>query len=67
MEQVQTQIDGLRRKIEYHSNRYYNMDDPEITDLRNSNSIPMIMKEHSAVTCVSETWDGENNWQNIAG
>ena len=26
----------------------------------------MIMKEHSAVTCVSETWDGENNWQNIA-
>ena len=24
----------------------------------------MIMKEHSAVTCVSETWDGENNWQN---
>lgn len=39
-------------------------DDPEITDLRNSNSIPMIMKEHSAVTCVSETWDGESNWQN---
>ena len=30
-------------------------DDPEITDLRNSNSISMIMKEHSAVTCVSET------------
>lgn len=41
-------------------------DDPEITDLRNSNSIPMIMKEHSAVTCVSENWDGENNWQNKA-
>ena len=32
MEQVQIQIDELRRKIEYHSNRYYNMDDPEITD-----------------------------------
>ena len=32
MEEVQTQIDELRRKIEYHSNRYYNMDDPEITD-----------------------------------
>ena len=27
----------------------------------------MIMKEHSAVPGVSETWDGENNWQNIAG
>jgi DNA ligase (NAD+) len=26
------QIDALRKKIEYHSNRYYNMDDPEITD-----------------------------------
>ncbi|WP_370759098.1 hypothetical protein [Agathobaculum sp.] len=38
-------------------------DDPEITDLRNSNSISMIMKEHSAVTCVSETWDGRNTWQ----
>ena len=24
----------------------------------------MIMKEHSAVPGVSETWDGENNWQN---
>ena len=22
------------------------------------------MKEHSAVPGVSETWDGENNWQN---
>ncbi len=32
MEQVQAQIDALRQKIEYHSNRYYNMDDPEITD-----------------------------------
>ena len=32
MEQVQTQMEELRRKIEYHSNRYYNMDDPEITD-----------------------------------
>ena len=32
MEQVQTQIDELRRKIEYLSNRYYNMDDQEITD-----------------------------------
>ena len=32
MEQVQAQVEELRRKIEYHSNRYYNMDDPEITD-----------------------------------
>lgn len=32
MKQVQAQLDALRQKIEYHSNRYYNMDDPEITD-----------------------------------
>lgn len=29
---VKEQIEELRKKIEYHSNRYYNMDDPEITD-----------------------------------
>ena len=32
MKEVQAQLDALRQKIEYHSNRYYNMDDPEITD-----------------------------------
>lgn len=31
-DQMKSQIDELRKKIEYHSNRYYNMDDPEITD-----------------------------------
>lgn len=30
--QIREQIEELRKKIEYHSNRYYNMDDPEITD-----------------------------------
>ncbi|MGN0341321.1 MAG: NAD-dependent DNA ligase LigA [Roseburia sp.] len=29
---VQKQIEDLRKQIEYHSNRYYNMDAPEITD-----------------------------------
>lgn len=29
---VKSQIESLRKQIEYHSNRYYNMDAPEITD-----------------------------------
>lgn len=29
---AEEQIRKLREKIEYHNNRYYNMDDPEITD-----------------------------------
>ena len=27
------QIESLRAQVEYHSNRYYNLDDPEISDL----------------------------------
>ena len=49
MEEVQTQIDELRRKIEYHSNRYYNMDDPEITDYEYDmlmQQLKKIEKEH---------------------
>ena len=38
-------------------------DDPEIADLRETNALLNVLKEHSAVTCVSESWDGENNWQ----
>ena len=30
--EIQEQIGRLREQIEYHNNRYYNMDDPEITD-----------------------------------
>ena len=29
---IRKQIEGLRRLIEYHNDRYYNQDDPEITD-----------------------------------
>ena len=49
MKQVQIQIDELRRKIEYHSNRYYNMDDPEITDYEYDmlmQQLKKIEKEH---------------------
>ena len=29
---VQKRLDELRSLIEYHNNRYYNLDDPEISD-----------------------------------
>lgn len=30
--EIREEIEKLRQEIEYHSNRYYNMDEPEITD-----------------------------------
>lgn len=38
-------------------------DDPEVADLRQTNALLNVLKDHTAVTCVSETWDGEDNWQ----
>ncbi len=32
MEHIRQEIDALRRKIEYHNHRYYDLDDPEIPD-----------------------------------
>ena len=29
---IKEEVKALRQQIEYHSNRYYNMDAPEITD-----------------------------------
>ena len=29
---IEEEVIKLREQIEYHSNRYYNMDEPEITD-----------------------------------
>ncbi|MBR6503388.1 MAG: NAD-dependent DNA ligase LigA, partial [Firmicutes bacterium] len=31
-EQAKARIDELRRQLEYHNDRYYNQDDPEISD-----------------------------------
>ncbi len=39
-------------------------DDQTVKELREANQISMLMRDHQAVTCVSECWDGENNWQN---
>ena len=30
--EIQEKIEALRKEIEYHIERYYNQDDPEITD-----------------------------------
>lgn len=39
------------------------VDDARVSDLREANSLLTVLKEHDAVTCVSENWDGDNNWQ----
>ena len=38
-------------------------DDLEVAEIRAANNLSAIIGEHPAVTCVSEVWDGENNWQ----
>ena len=38
-------------------------DDLEVAEMRAANNLSAIIGEHPAVTCVSETWDGEDNWQ----
>ena len=38
-------------------------DDLEVAEMRAANNLSAIIGDHIAVTCVSETWDGENNWQ----
>lgn len=38
-------------------------DDLEVAEMRAANNLSAIIGEHPAVTCVSEVWDGEDNWQ----
>lgn len=38
-------------------------DDLEVAEMRDANSLAAIFREHRAVTCVSETWDGDGRWQ----
>ena len=32
MENIRKEIDALKKRIEYHNQRYYALDDPEISD-----------------------------------
>ena len=45
METAKQKIDELRRKLNYHSDRYYNQDDPEISDYE----YDMMMRELKAL------------------
>ena len=73
MEQVQTQIDELRRKIEYHSNRYYNMDDPEITDYEYDMLMQQLKKIEKGASGICDTgftdtegwWNGKENRRRV--
>ena len=47
--EIQENIEALRKEIEYHIERYYNQDDPEITDYeydQKMNELKRLEKEH---------------------
>lgn len=47
--EIQGKIEALRKEIEYHIERYYNQDDPEITDYeydQKMNELKRLEKEH---------------------
>lgn len=47
--EIQEKIEALRKKIEYHVERYYNQDDPEITDYeydQKMNELKRLEREH---------------------
>ena len=47
--EIQEKIEALRKEIEYHVERYYNQDDPEITDYeydQKMNELKRLEKEH---------------------
>lgn len=47
--EIQEKIEALRKEIEYHIERYYNQDDPEITDYeydQKMNELKRLEKEH---------------------
>ena len=47
--EIQEKIEALRKEIEYHVERYYNQDDPEITDYeydQKMNELKRLEREH---------------------
>ncbi len=47
--EIQEKIEALRKEIEYHIERYYNQDDPEITDYeydQKMNELKRLEREH---------------------
>ena len=47
--EIQGKIEALRKEIEYHVERYYNQDDPEITDYeydQKMNELKRLEREH---------------------
>ena len=47
--EIQEKIEALRKEIEYHVGRYYNQDDPEITDYeydQKMNELKRLEREH---------------------
>ena len=47
--EIQEKIEALRKEIEYHIERYYNQDDPEITDYeydQKMNELKRLERDH---------------------
>ncbi len=50
--EIQEKIEALRKEIEYHIERYYNQDDPEITDYeydQKMNELKRLEREHPEI------------------
>ncbi len=54
---VKARIDELRQQIEYHSNRYYNEDNPEISDYE----FDMLMQELKKLEQENPSYESENS------
>ena len=62
---IKEEVKTLREQIEYHSNRYYNMDAPEITDYEYDmlmQRLKQIEKEHPELVDAVFS-DTKSRWQ----
>ena len=53
--EIQEKIEALRKEIEYHVERYYNQDDPEITDYeydQKMNELKRLEREHPELSLI---------------
>ena len=56
-DEVKQEIAALRAQVEYHSNRYYNLDDPEIEDFEYDKLLHRLMDQSHDAACSSHLLD----------
>ena len=52
---IQNKIDELRKQLNYHNNRYYVLDSPEISDAEYDSLMQQLRKLEAAVSAISNT------------